>query len=53
MPFHVGNDGTGRYKCRFAGDFDDFALWTRAMSHGDVRKIYEAGRMGVPLGDLL
>ena len=52
MPFHVGNDGTGRYKCRFAGDFDDFALWTRAMTHEDVRRIYEAGRMGVPLGDL-
>ena len=53
MPFHIGNDGTGRYKCRFAGDIDDFALWTRAMSHGDVRKIYEAGRNGIPLGDLL
>jgi hypothetical protein len=53
MPFHIGTDGTGAYKSKFSGDVDDFALWTRALSHDDVRRVYEAGRMGIPLGDLL
>ena len=35
-PFHVGADGDGA--CRFAGDIDDFALWTRTLSHEDVPK---------------
>ncbi len=53
LPFHVGQDGTGRYSHVLKGDIDEFALWTRALSHEDVRKIYEAGRKGVPLGELL
>lgn len=52
-PFHIGTDGTGNYKYRFNGAVDDFALWTRTLSHEDIRRIYEAGRTGVPLGDLL
>ena len=53
LPFCLGQDGTGRYPHTFNGDIDDFALWTRALSHDDVRKIYEAGRKGLALGDLL
>ena len=53
LPFHIGQDGTGRYGATFNGAVDDFALWTRELSHGDVRRIYEAGRKGLPLGDLL
>ena len=30
-----------------------FALWTRELSHGDVKRIYEAGRNGLALGDAL
>ena len=52
-PFFLGQDGTGRYTYAFNGDIDDFALWTRSLSHDDVRKIYEAGRMGISLGDLV
>lgn len=53
LPFCLGQDGTGKYPSAFNGDIDDFALWTRALSHDDVRKIYEAGRQGLDLGSLL
>ena len=52
-PFFIGQDGTGRYTYAFNGDIDDFALWTRALSDADVKKIYESGRMGISLGDLV
>ena len=52
LPFYLGQDGTGRYGCTYNGFIDDFALWTRELSHGDVRRIYEAGRNGLSLGDL-
>ena len=53
LPFYVGQDGTGAYRHALDGDVDDFALWTRALTHEDVQRIYEAGRQGVPLGELL
>ena len=52
-PFCIGAGGAADGANRFAGDIDDFALWTRTLSHEDVRKIYEAGLKGSPLGDLL
>ena len=53
LPFCIGQDGTGRYPSSFAGGVDDFALWTRALTREEVRRIYESGRQGVPLGELL
>ena len=53
LPLFLGQDGTGRYGRTFEGCIDDFALWTRELSHGDIRRIYESGRKGLPLGDLL
>ncbi|MBP5319912.1 MAG: alkaline phosphatase family protein [Kiritimatiellae bacterium] len=53
FPFHLGQDGTGKYGVRFVGDLDDFAFWTRGLSHDDIRRIYEYGRAGMALGDLL
>ena len=53
LPFYIGQDGTGAYPHPLSGDVDDFALWTRALSHDDVQRIYEAGRQGLPLGELL
>ena len=53
LPFRIGQDGTGTYRHSLAGDVDDFALWTRALSHEDVQRIYEAGRQGLFLGELL
>lgn len=53
LPFCIGQDGTGAYPHRFKGCVDDFALWRRTLSHEDVRRIFEAGRKGVPFADLL
>ena len=53
LPFCIGQDGTGGYSKQFVGGVDDFALWTRGLSHDDIRRIYECGRAGSPLGDLL
>ena len=52
LPFYLGQDGTGRYGCTYNGFIDDFALWTRTLSHDDVKRIYEAGRKGLALGDI-
>jgi hypothetical protein len=53
LPFFIGQDGTGRYKYPFVGDVDDVAIWTRTLTHGEVRRIWEAGRSGKALGDIL
>ena len=53
LPFYIGQDGTGRYGRTFAGQIDDFALWTRTLSHDDIRRIYESARKGFSIGDLL
>ncbi len=53
MPFHIGQDGTGAYGHKFTGDLDDFALWTRTLSHEEIRRIYELGRQGVELAESL
>ena len=53
LPFFLGQDGTGRYGKTLEGRIDEFALWARELSHGDIRKIYESGRKGLPLGNLL
>lgn len=53
LPFCIGQDGTSRYAQTLKGDVDDFALWTRALTPAEVRRIFTAGRAGAPLGDLL
>ena len=53
MPFCLGQDGTSARKNEFSGDIDEFALWTRSLSHDEVRRIYEAGRKGIELGELI
>ena len=53
MPFCLGQDGTRAWKNGFSGEIDEFALWTRALSHDEVRRIYEEGRKGIELGELL
>jgi RNA polymerase sigma factor (sigma-70 family) len=57
QPFYIGNDATGNYYNgqavrAFVGEVDDFGLWTRALSHGEIRRIFSAGRAGVALGSL-
>ncbi len=53
VPWRIGQDGTGKYPCSFNGQIDDFAVWTRGLSIEELRRIYEAGRKGVSLGDML
>ncbi|MBQ9429915.1 MAG: alkaline phosphatase family protein [Kiritimatiellae bacterium] len=44
LPFFLGQDGTGKYRHPFVGDIDEFSLWTRALTHEEVRRIFESGR---------
>ena len=52
-PFCIGQDGTGNYGSKFVGGVDDVALWTRALRHEDICRIYESGLDGIALGDLI
>ena len=49
-PFFIGQVGGGK---SMKGEVDELAIWSRALTHSDIRAIYEAGRRGVALGDLL
>ena len=53
LPFCIAQDGTGNYGNKFVGSIDDAALWTRALRHDEVRRIYESGRAGTAIGGLL
>lgn len=52
-PWHIGQDGTGNYNCHFLGDIDDFAMWNRSLDAEDIRRIYDAGRKGLALSDVI
>ena len=49
LPFFIGQDGRGVYRHPFVGDVDEFAIWTRTLSHEEVRHIYGAGLAGKEL----
>ena len=53
LPFVIGQSGTQECKVSLKGDVDDFALWTRALTHEEIRSIYECGQKGRSLGDLM
>ena len=53
LPFWIGQDGTGKCKVSLAGDVDDFALWTRALTREEVRRIHDEGRKGNSLGSMV
>ena len=46
LPFHIGQDGTGKHPAAFSGEIDDVAFWNRGMSRAELQKIFEAGRQG-------
>ncbi|MBR0056670.1 MAG: alkaline phosphatase family protein [Kiritimatiellae bacterium] len=52
-PFYIGSDRDGGYTHKFVGGIDDFGLWTRPLTHDEVRRIFEAGHAGSSLGDLV
>ena len=43
LPIYIGQDGTGAFPDAFVGDIDEFAIWTRALDHDDVRRVFENG----------
>jgi hypothetical protein len=43
LPIFIGQDGTGAFPDAFVGDIDEFAIWTRALDHDDVRRVFENG----------
>ena len=45
LPFFLGTEGTGNYPCKFTGDLDNFAFWTRALTCKEVKELYEAGAL--------
>ena len=45
LPFFLGQDGTGKYRHPFVGDIDEFSLWTRTLSHEEVRRLFELVKM--------
>ena len=51
-PFVIGNDAGKTYDRYFIGGVDDFGLWTRSLTHDEIKRIYSAGRAGIPLGTL-
>lgn len=46
LPFSIGQDGRGMVPDAFVGDVDDVAIWTRALSHEEIRRVFEDGRRG-------
>ena len=42
LPFFVGQDGTGRYRHHFVGDIDELSIWTNALTHAEIRALFEA-----------
>ena len=53
LPFHIGQDGTGKHSAAFSGEVDDVAFWNRGMSRAEIQKIFEAGRKGKDIARIL
>jgi len=49
---NIGQDGTGSYGYSYWGGIDDTAIWRRALSPAEVKRIYGGGAYGRSLGDL-
>ena len=43
LPIYIGQDGTGAFPDAFVGDVDEFAVWTRALSNEDIRRVFKGG----------
>ena len=43
LPIHLGQDGTGSYRCNFNGHVDEFSFWKRALAEAEVNTLYRAG----------
>jgi hypothetical protein len=43
LPWNIGQDGTGSYAHNLEGVVDEVAIWSRALSHGEVQRLYSGG----------
>lgn len=46
LPISIGQDGTGSVPDAFVGDIDEFAVWTRALDHEEVRRVFNGALRG-------
>lgn len=51
LNWNIGQDGTGSYSKNLKADLDDFAVWGRALSLGEIRTLFGRGE-GVELNYL-
>jgi hypothetical protein len=52
LPWNIGQDGTGNYAWNLAADLDDVAVWRRALSIDEIRRVYNNGA-GAELASLI
>ena len=53
LPICLGNDGTGCYRWNYMDYLDDIAIWRRPLAIDEVRSIFNAGRKGRELKDII
>lgn len=52
LAWNIGQDGTGHYAYNLKADLDDFAIWRRALTLDEIRKLYNQGE-GLELNAIL
>ena len=53
VPLVLGQDGDFGMPYSMDGMIDDMAVWNRALSMDELRSIYESGRRGICLGEMM
>ena len=51
-PWYISQPAKGANKANLVAEMDDLAVWNRGLTTDEVRKIYEAGRLGRSIDDL-
>lgn len=52
LPLNIGQNGTGNHFHNLDADIDDLAIWNRALTLDELRRLYDGGR-GVELATLM
>ena len=51
-PWYISQPAKGANQANLVAEMDDLAVWSRGLTTDEVRKIYEAGRLGRSIDDL-
>ena len=51
-PWYISQPEKGSNKANLEAAIDDMAVWDRNLTIDEIRKIFEAGRNGLSLGDI-